>query len=132
MPTMANITVKKNDGTTDVVYTAVVASGGDKSPAVWRNNTIGTAAAQRPELRLESRFNGDQTARRLEGSYSYPSLVTGSDGKINVASRFNLAFTGVVPAGMLDTDLNEAVAQSLNLLAATLVKQSFQTGFAPT
>lgn len=131
MPTMANITVKKNDGVTDVIYTAVVASGGDKSPAVWRNNTIGTAAAQRPELRLESRFNGDQTARRVEGTYSYPSLVTGSDGKINVASRFNLSFSGIVPAGMLDTDLNEAVSQSLNLLQSTLIKDSYKAGFAP-
>jgi len=131
MPTQANITVKKNDGSTDITYTAVVASGGDKSPAVWRSNTVGTAAGQRPELRLSSRPNGDNTARRLEGSYSYPSLVTGSDGKINVGSRFNLTFSGVVPADMLDTDLNEAVAQSLNLLASSLIKSSFQTGFAP-
>lgn len=132
MPTMANITVKKNDNTTDVVYTAVIASGGDKSPAVWRNNTIGTAAAQRPEFRMESRFNGDQTARRVDGSYTYPSLTTGSDGKINVASRFNLTFSAVVPAGMLDADLNEGVAQSLHLLASALAVSSIQAGFAPT
>lgn len=131
MPTMANITVKKNDNTTDVVYTVVNASGGDKSPAVWRNNTIGTAAAQRPEYRLQSRSNEAQTARRMDGSYTYPSLTTGSDGKINVASRFNLTVSAVVPADMLDTDLNEAVSQSLHLLAATLTKDSFKAGFAP-
>jgi hypothetical protein len=128
---MANITVKKNDTTTDVVYTAVVASGGDKSPAVWRNNTIGTAAAQRPEFRVESRFNGDTSARRVDGSFTYPSLTTGSDGKINVASRFNLSFSGIVPAAMLDADLNEGVSQSLNLLASVLIKDSFKSGFAP-
>jgi len=131
MPSMANMTVKKNDGTTDILYTAVVASGGDKSPAVWRSNTVGTAAGQRPELRVSSRPNGDGTARRIDGSYSYPSLVTGSDGKITVANRFNLTFSGVVPSGMLDADLNEASAQSMNLLAQALMKSVFQSGFAP-
>lgn len=132
MPTIANITVKKNDGTTDIVYTVVSASGGDNSPAVWRSNSVGTAAGQRPEFRLTSKPNGDATARRVEGSYTYPSLVTGSDGKINVANRFNLSFSGIVPAAMLDTDLVEAVSQSLNLMSQTLVKDSFKAGFAPT
>lgn len=132
MPSMANITVKKNDTVTDITYTIISASGGDKSPAVWRSNTVGTAAGQRPEFRLTSRPNGDGTARRVEGSYSYPSLTTGSDGKINVASRFNLTFSGIVPVAMLDADLNEGVSQSLHLLATTLVKDSFKAGFAPT
>lgn len=132
MPTMADLTVKKNDGTTNITYSTVSASGGDKSPAVWRSNTVGTAAGQRPEFRVSSRPNGNGTARRLEGSYSYPSLTTGTDGKINVASRFNLTFSAIVPADMLDTDLNEAVSQSLNLLGTTtLVKDAFKAGFAP-
>lgn len=132
MPTIANITVKKYDGTTDVVYTVVSASGGDSSPASWRNNTIGTAAGQRPEFRIASRSNGDKTARRLDGSYSYPGLVTGTDGIVRVSDRFNLTFSGVVPLGMLDTDIQEAAAQCLNLLASTLIKSSVITGFAPT
>jgi len=129
---MANITVKKNDGTTDVTYTAVIASGGDSSPAVWRNNTIGTAAAFRPELRLTSKWNGDQTGRRLDGSYSYPSLVTGTDGTISVASRCNISFSAIVPQGMPDTDVNEAAAQCLNLFASALMKSSVQSGFSPS
>jgi hypothetical protein len=132
MPTMAAITVKKNDGTTDIVYTNVVASGGDKSPAIWRSQTVGTAAGQRPEARFESRSNGDQTGRRLDFQYSYPSLATGSDGKINVTNRFNLTVSAIVPLGMLDADLNEAVSQSMNMLATQLIKDSFKTGFAPT
>jgi len=129
---MAAITVKKNDGVTNIVYSSVVASGGDKSPAVWRSNTVGTAAGQRPELRVSSRPNGDGTARRVEGSFSYPSLVTGSDGRINVANRFNLQFSAIVPLGMLDVDINEAGAQSMNLLADALIKAVMQSGFAPT
>ena len=43
MPSMASITVKKYDGTTDIVFDALSASGGDNSPAVWRQDTGATA-----------------------------------------------------------------------------------------
>lgn len=132
MPTMANITVKKNDGTTDVVYTMTAPSAGDKSPAVWRNNAVGSAAAFRPELRISSQSNGTKTARRVEGSYMYPSIVTGGDGKSMVADRCLINVSAVVPQGMADVDVNEAVAQGLNLFASALVKQSVQSGFSPT
>lgn len=131
MPTMANMTVKKSDGTTDIVYTAIQASGGDKSPAIWRSNTVSTAAGFRPELRVSSRPNGDGTARRVEGSYTYPSIVTGTDGITRVASRMNLNFTAVVPLSTLDVDANEAGAQVANLIANALMKAVLQTGFAP-
>lgn len=132
MPNMANITVKKNDGTTDVVYTAVVPSAGDKTPAIWKNQTIGTASAHRPELKLMSRENGTSSARRVEGVFTYPTLVTGSDGKLHVADKVIMNVSGVVPKGMPDADVNEAVSQCFNLFVATLLKDSFKTGYAPT
>jgi len=132
MPQMADITVKKNDGTTDIVYTAMIPSAGDKSAAIWRSNTVGTAAAFRPELQAISAPNGPRTARRVGLKYTYPSLVTGSDGKINVSDRLILEVSAVVPQGMLDTDVNEAVSQGLNLCASTLIKSTVKAGFAPT
>lgn len=45
MPTLANITIKKADGTTDVVYTAIAGAAGDNTPAMFRNETIGTTLA---------------------------------------------------------------------------------------
>jgi transcriptional regulator of met regulon len=36
MPAMANITVKKADDTTDVIYVAISPSAGDKVPAIWQ------------------------------------------------------------------------------------------------
>lgn len=132
MPNMANITVKKNDGTTDVVYTAFTPSAGDKTPAAWKNQTVGTAASHRPELKLVSRDNGAATARRVEGTYAYPTLVTGSDGKTTIADKVVLTFSAVIPKGMPDTDVNEAVSQGCNLIASTLVKDSLKIGYAPT
>lgn len=132
MPSMANITVKKNDGTTDVVYTALVPSAGDKSPAIWKNQTVGTSSSHRPELRLLSRDNGTGTARRITGTVAYPTLVTGSDGKVTVADRLVFDFQVAVPKGMPDSDVNEAVSQSCNLVASSLVKDCLKTGYAPT
>lgn len=132
MPQIANITVKKNDGTTDVTYTAVVPSAGDKSPAIWRNQTVGSAAGHQPQVQMISRANGMNTARRVEATGTYGSLVTGSDGKISVADKVVLQLSGVVPMGMPTTDVNEAVSQLLNVFASVLFKDSVKTGFAPT
>lgn len=132
MPNMASVTVKKNDGTTDVVYTAVVPSAGDKTPAIWKNQTVGTANSHRPELKLQSRDNGTNTARRVEGVLTYPYLTVDTQGKTNVADKVILNVSAVVPKGMPDTDVNEAVSQGFNLFAATLLKDSFKTGYAPT
>lgn len=132
MPQMANITVKKNDGTTDVIYTAVVPSAGDKTPAIWRNNTVGTAISHRPEVRVTSRDNGTNAARRVDVLAVYPTTATGSDGRINVVDKAILNASFLVPKGMLEADVNEAVSQTLNLLASTLIKDTVKSGYAPT
>ena len=132
MPNMANITVKKNDGVTDVVYTALVPSAGDKTPAIWKNQTVGTAMGHRPELRMESKDSGTGTARRVDVTYTYPSLVVGTDGKTNIAEKVVVTMSWLIPKGMADTDVNEAVSQCANLTAATLSKDSLKAGYSPT
>lgn len=132
MPSMANITVKKNDGTTDVMFTAVVPSAGDKSSAVWRSMSVGTAPSHRPELRCSSQSNGANTARRVEGTFVYPQTVTGTDGKITVANKAFLSFSALVPQSMADAEINEFVSQGVNLAASTLVKDTIKSGYAPT
>lgn len=132
MPQIANITVKKNDGTTDVIYTAVVPSAGERSPAIWRNQTVGSASAHQPEYRITSRPNGTKSARRVDVSATYPSLVTGTDGRISISDKLVLTVSAAVPLGMATTDVNEAVSQLLAVTASALIKDSFKTGFAPT
>jgi hypothetical protein len=132
MSAQTNVTIKKNDGTTDITYTGVAPSGGDKSPAVYRSQTIGSAMAHQPEMRITSRSNGPGTARRVEGVYVYPSLVTGGDGKISVDNKFILQFSAVVPLGMTTLDLLEAASQGANFIAHAQTKDTLKTGFAPT
>jgi len=131
MANIANITVKKNDGTTDQIWTAVQASGGDKSPAIWRNQSVGAANSFMPEMRMQSRSNQDGSLRRLEGVIDWKQSATGSDGvvrKINVAT---LSFNVGMPQSMPSADTNEFVAQATNLIASALIKQSLKDGFAP-
>lgn len=132
MPSLANITVKKNDGVTDITYTGIAASSGDSSPAVFRSNSVGAAVAFRPEFRVVSRSNGSKTARRVEGSFVYPETVTGTDGVTRVAERALGSFSFLLPNGMSEVNSAEAASQFLNLCAATLTKDSVKSGFAPT
>jgi len=129
---MANIVVKKNDGVTDITYTAMIPSAGDKSAAIWRANSVGTAPALRPEFQCLSQPNGPKTARRVNSKFSFPSLVTGTDGKVTVADRVIIEVSAVIPQGMADTDVGEAVSQGLNLAASALMKDTVKAGFAPT
>lgn len=132
MPNMANITVKKNDGTTDVIYTALVPSAGDKTPAIWKNQTVGTAMAHRPEMTLTSRDNGSSSARRVSDKFTYPTLVTDTQGKVTVADKLIIETTAIIPKGMPDADVNEAISQCANLHASVLFKDSYKAGYAPT
>nr|URG15700.1 MAG: coat protein [Leviviridae sp.] len=135
MPAMANITVKKNDGTTDIVYTAKSPSAGDSVPAVWRADSVGSAPSHRPELRLMSKNSrkGGEEAREMRGTYKYPQLVTDTNlGGLTIVKRDALmTVTGVIPKDMPAADINEFVSQAFNLFVAALLKDSFKDGFAP-
>lgn len=131
MPNMAAITVKKNDGTTDQIWTNVQASGGDKSPAIWRNQSVGSAPLYQPEFKLMSRPNGDGTVRRFEAVGNWVQSVVGTDGLTRKVNVFTQRAEIVVPQGMPSADLNEAISQFANLFASALMKQSLKDGFAP-
>lgn len=131
MPQAADIVVKKNDTTTDVTYTSVVPSAGDKTPAVWRSNTVGTALAHKPELRVSSRSNGDATARRVDVWYGYPQLVTSGDtGVTSVENKALFTASAALPLNMTQSDLNEFVSQGMNLMASSLMKSMLKEGYA--
>lgn len=134
MPTMASITVKKNDGTTDIVYDAVCASSGDQA-AVWRQDTGNTSALPvglRSKLTVSSSYNGPKTARvmRVRGTMPYATQdsTTGLySAKDQVVVDATVTLPESIPAGQL-----AEVSQMMNLLASALLKSSFGTGYAPT
>lgn len=136
MPAMASITVKKFDGTTDIVFDALSASGGDSSPAVWRQDTgaaAGLPVGLRPLFKVSTQWNGPKTARQLKASLSFPYSV--QDTTTTLYSSKDKVVAEVLitlPQGIPATGLNEATYQMLNLLDALLIRQSAAAGYAPT
>jgi hypothetical protein len=131
MPAMASITVKKDDTSTDVIYVAIQASSGDKSPAIWRQDGFGGTPGQRPELRISAASNGNNTGRKLTGSYTYPhTYVEAVSGLTKVNSRANAQFTVALPNEFPDANAAEFGAQFGNLMAAALIEEILTSGYS--
>lgn len=133
MPQMADITVKKADNTTDVVYVAQAPSSGDGVPAVWRVDAGFTHAMAKPVFQISSRSNGQKTARRVEFTFVLPQTYTESTTNlVKVQNKVPISGSFVLPLEVPDSIVAEAVHQLTNLLSSTLVRNSLKAGFAPT
>jgi len=136
MPTMASIVVKKFDGTTDITYDSLSASGGDSSPAVWRQDTgaaAGLPIGFRSLFKLWTTWNGPKTARQTKFNFVAPYAVQDSTTTL-YSAKDRVVVDGImtVPQGIPSANINEAIYQACNLLAATLIKQAAASGYAPT
>jgi hypothetical protein len=134
MPSISNITVKKADGTTDVTFVAKVPSAGDSSPAVWRQDSHAAPyVGLKPELRMDSRFNGDRTARRVNLTLVYKTFFTDTTtGVASEQARAMMTASAVIPVMAPQADIDELVAQFGNLLYSTLVRDCFKQTYSPT
>lgn len=131
MPQMADITVKKNDGTTNIVYTGVSPSSGDGTPAVWKSQTVGTAPAHQPEFRLSAREAAKGAKRALRGTYFYPQIATNSTTTLtSVVDRASGDFNVNIPKGMAQGDINEFAAQFGNLVVSSVIQACLKSGYS--
>lgn len=131
MPSIANITIKKNDGTTDIVYSAQSPSSGDGVPAVWKSATVGMAPSHQPEFRLSAREGSKGAQRFLRGTFQYPQIATNTTtGVTSVIDRATFACEWHIPKNMAQTDINEFASQIANLLTATLIKDCVKNGYS--
>lgn len=132
---MASITVKKYDGSTDIVYDALSASGGDNSPAVWRQDTgaaAGLPVGLRSSFKATTKWNGPKTARILHIEGKMPYAVQDSTTTLYSAKdSIVLSADITLPQGIPAANLNE-VAQVMNLIASSLIKSSAAAGYAPS
>lgn len=132
MPSLANITVKKNDGTTDITYTGVSPASGS-NPASWKATSVGSAPAHQPEFRLLAKDASNGASRALRSTYQYPRIVT--DTTTSIVSVIDKAFASTdwnFPKSMTQADINEFVSQYANLLVSTLIKDCVKAGYAAT
>lgn len=131
MAAIADLVIKKADTVTNITYNAVQPSSGDGVPAIWRNDSGGTAHAFKPLFRLWTRDNGPKTARRVEFDFTYPQLATDSTTTlVSVVNRAPIKGSFLLPTTMPAASTDEAVAQCLNCLVAVIA--SIKAGYAPT
>lgn len=128
MPTFGNITIKKADGTTDVVYTGIARSGGDNNPTRYRSETVGTVPAQKPVFAIVC-GPGPNSSRKavFNGKFPYYDI----DGKERGSVILRNAEV-IVSQGISTSEINEGVYQLLNLAASSAAKQTAAEGYAPT
>lgn len=125
MPSMAAATVKKFDGTTDIIYSVKNPAGGDGSWAEWRQDA-GNANpfAGRPVLSIRTTESG-KGVRRVDVKYKYPYVYTDTTTTQPVISPLAITFqNGVwtVPQGIPSTHINEAGAQFTNLMVNAIIR----------
>lgn len=132
MAVIANLTVKKNDGTTDILWTGVQGGSTRDRPATWQSATVGTATAHRPELRLwMERSNGGKGTCTLTGQY--PSISTDSTtGITSIIGRQRMKVVWEIDQNMPQADCNEFVAQMTNLEVQPLIRDAIRALFAIT
>lgn len=133
MPQMANITVKKADGVTDVVYVNQAPASGDSTPARWRVDAIGTVPMNRPTFSVMSKSASNGATRVVSGKLVFPETYTDTaTGLVSVRSSVSLSFDCRVPQLLTDATIAEAVAQFPNLLKDILIQNTMKTGYAPS
>lgn len=130
MAQLANITVFKADGTTNVTYTAIRPAAGDE-PAVFRNQTVGTSLSQQPEFLCRARdiVKKKEPMSLVTSSYKWPRAVTNpSTGQVDI-------FDGVTVTVVVEASKNfdaltrkEAIHQALNLTASNSFKGAADEG----
>lgn len=131
MPALADIVVKKNDGTTDITYTAISPAAGDGANAIWRSQSVGNAVEHQPELRLLSKDSGQ--SRKLVGNMHYPQIATNTTTNTTSVLRTSKFRVEVdLAKGMPLVDTNEFVAQATGLFRSALIQACLKGGVSAT
>jgi hypothetical protein len=129
---IADITVKKADGTTDIIWSAVTGSGVDGTAALWRNNASAGFVGQRPTYTLTSRSNQAGTVRRLDGVITFPSVYTETSTSLTKeVGVMSIKFSVAVPQNLPNADIREFAAQATHVINDGMTYNAILTGYSP-
>lgn len=133
MSSATDITVKKDDGVTDIVYVLKSPSSGDNTPTRWRADSAGTADAFKPELTVAGHLNNGGTSRWMNLRYTMPQVFTDSTTSLSaVAAKITASLDVQFPVSVPDVVVNEAVSQLFNLINNTKLRTMFKEKFPAT
>lgn len=132
MTTMSDITVKKSDGTSDILYTAIVGAANDQTPAIWRNRVASAVPVAQPEFTLASRDNGNKSGRRLTHSGVWPvAFADPANGLFKTVTQASASGSFMLPSNMDPAQIKEFVHQYTNWLTSALIRTSLIERYAP-
>lgn len=128
MPNIADLVVKKADGTTSTTWT-VQNPGSAEYPASWKSTSVATIPAAQPEFRLRA------IARVVRGSPFRDVSTTGKWPKVTAVNGVTTISEGVsfsgnfhVSQNLTVDEIKEAVYQFGNLICAQLVRDCSVNG----
>lgn len=137
MPSMANLSLKNNAGTT-VTAVALSPSAGDSVPARWRVETALLAPSMRPIVEMTSRYSKfssgrvNRAVRRVDIKITVPHYKVDAAGN-NIADGQTLFDAQlVVPQSVAPTLTDEAVALIVSAFGDSLVASSLKSQISPT
>lgn len=121
MPALNNITVKKHDGTTDVIYYGLN-PGSSREPSSHKAPPLALNDDTRPEFRTTVRRNGNKEWI-VTYWFMYPYATTSSDtGITSVRRRIFRKVVDTIPADVPSSAIQEFVSQSGNILVNSNTK----------
>lgn len=130
MANIANVVVKKTDGTTDVTFTAIAGASSDGNPALWQNVASSTIRSNRSQLTMKAKLNGTKQARRVDVQALFP--VTRLVNTVEtVVGRIPVDLTTPIPEWATDAEVNEAIDQALNLFSSAHLRTHIKAGISP-
>lgn len=129
MAAQVDIVIKKADNATNVTFSALIRSAGDKIAAVWQSLSSSSSVANRWTLKQVSHDNGPKTARKVMTFFRAP-IVRTINGADVVVATVPMELTATVATVLTDAEINEAVSQGLNLFATAQVKAGYTSGYA--
>lgn len=130
MANIQNISVEKHAGGS-IEWSGLVGSSGDKTPAIWRSQSVGSAVSHRPEYKLATFDSQSGKQRIAKVNVVFPVLAT-VEGVSKVVD-YN-TFTGEfkMSKNASDADIGEFVHQTIALNHDSVIRSAIKVGFAPT
>ncbi len=134
MPQMADVTTKLANGT-DYVMSALQPSAGDKSPAVWRQESEASylPPAMRSTIAVTAKANQARTVRYINLNYQVPISVEDTSTGTRVPQGVITARVElVIPQNLASSHVENVASILPTFMNSTLMKSVVATQYAPS
>lgn len=129
MPTLADITVKKYDNTTDIVWKGINPNGGDGGRSLFRPDVAfaSTPTGFRPVFMTSQRTSAQGRVSQIDAAYPHTYVETNT-GLIRMIRGVTMKVILTVDPGVPFATQSEGAYQLLNLAASASIKDHLMSG----